>query len=201
MDAAAPRPPGTRGRRFPRPGRPAPAGFGLLEALVACGLIVVLAAGVARLTLASVAAVRASGDETLALLLAVQKIEQLRSLAWGPAPAGGGPLSVAAPDPSGAGDRPPGVGASPADSLDRNVPGYVDYLNGRGARVGGGARPPAGTAFVRRWSVQPAAVMPGDLRVLDVVVLPLRVAARGGAGRPAPNQPGVVWLSALKGRR
>ena len=159
------------------------AGFGLLEALVACGLIVVLAAGVARLTLASVAAVRASRDETLALLLAVQKIEQLRSLAWGRTPAGGGP------------------GASPADSLDRNVPGYVDYLSGRGARVGGGVRPPAGTAFVRRWSVQPDPAMPGDLLVLDVVVLPLHAAARAGAGGPAPNQPGVVWLSALKGRR
>ena len=66
MDAA-PRPPGRRRRRTRRPGPPAAAGFGLLEALIACGLIVVLAAGVAQLTLASVAAVRAAGDETLAL--------------------------------------------------------------------------------------------------------------------------------------
>ncbi len=118
VDAAAPRPPGTRRRRARRPGAPAAAGFGLLEALVACGLIVVLAAGVAQLTLASVAAVRASGDETLALLLAVQKVEQLRSLAWGREL-----VSDAAADPSGAGRRGPSPGASPADSLDRNVPG------------------------------------------------------------------------------
>ena len=196
MDAAAPRSPGTRRRRARRPGASAAAGFGLLEALVACGLIVVLAAGVAQLTLASVAAVRASGDETLALLLAVQKVEQLRSLAWGREL-----VSDAAADPSGAGRRSPSPGASPADSLDRNVPGYVDYLSGRGTRVGGGARPPAGTAFVRRWSAQPDPRMPGDLLVLDVVVVPLRVAERAGAARLSPNLPGVVWLSALKGRR
>ena len=174
MDAAAPCSPRVRRSRARRPGLPAAAGFGLLEALIACGLIVVLAASVAQLTLASVAAVRASGDETLALLLAVQKIEQLRSLAWR---------------------------AERAGSLDASVPGYVDYLSRRGTRVGGGARPPSGTAFVRRWSVQPHPRLPDDLLVLDVVVLPLRVAEGAGAAALSPNVPGVVRLSALKGRR
>ena len=189
MDAVAPCLPRARRRRSRRPGVPAPAGFGLLEALIACGLIVVLAAGVAQLTLASVAAVRASGDETLALLLAVQKIEQLRSPAWDRRPE-----SAGATDPT-------GTAASPAGSLDASVPGYVDYLSRRGTRVGGGARPPSGTAFVRRWSVQPDPRLPDDLLVLDVVVLPLRVAERAGAAALSPNVPGVVRLSALKGRR
>ncbi len=189
MDAAAPRTPGPCRRRARRPGPPAAAGFGLLEALIACGLIVVLAAGVAQLTLAAVAAVRASGDETLALLLAVQKIEQLRSLAWDRRPE-----SAGATDPTGA-------GPSPGGSLDASVPGYVDYLSRRGVPVGGGARPPSGTAFVRRWSVQPDPRLPDDLLVLDVVVLPLRVAERAGAAALSPAVPGVVRLSALKGRR
>lgn len=196
MDAA-PRPPGRRRGRTRRPGLPAAAGFGLLEALIACGLIVVLAAGVAQLTLASVAAVRASGDETLALLLAVQKIEQLRSPAWDRPPESAGTT-----DPTGADRGGPGAGASPGGSLDRNVSGYVDYLNARGAPVGGGGeRPPSGTAFVRRWSVQPDPRLPDALLVLDVVVLPLRVAERAGAAALSPNVPGVVRLSALKGRR
>ncbi len=181
MDAVALRAPRVRRGGSRRPGLPAPAGFGLLEALIACGLIVVLAAGVAQLTLASVAAVRASGDETLALLLAVQKIEQLRSPAWDR----GGPRAT----------------VSPAGSLDASVPGYVDYRSRRGTRVGGGARPPSGTAFVRRWSVQPHPRLPDDLLVLDVVVLPLRVAERAAAAALSPNVPGVVRLSALKGRR
>ncbi len=189
MDAAAPRP-------SRRPGPTVAAGFGLLEALVACGLIVVLAAGVAQLTLASAAAVRAAGDETLALLLAVQKIEQLRSPAWER-----GPASPGATDPTGPDGRGPGAVASPAGSLDRNVSGYVDHLSARGAPVGGGERPPSGTAFVRRWSVQPDPRLPDDLLVLDVVVLPLRVAERAGAAALSPNVPGVVRLSALKGRR
>ncbi len=195
MDAA-PRPPGRRRRRTRRPGLPAAAGFGLLEALIACGLIVVLAAGVAQLTLASVAAVRAAGDETLALLLAVQKIEQLRSPAWERRPE-----SAGATDPTGADPGGPGAGAAAGGSLQRNVSGYVDYLSARGAPVGGGERPPSGTAFVRRWSVQPDPRLPDDLLVLDVVVLPLRVAERAGAAALSPNVPGVVRLSALKGRR
>ena len=195
MDAA-PRPPGRRRGRSRRPSLPAAAGFGLLEALVACGLIVVLAAGVAQLTLASVAAVRASGDETLALLLAVQKIEQLRSPAWDRRPE-----SAGATDPTGVDRGGPGAGASAGGSLARNVSGYVDYLSARGASVGGGERPPSGTAFVRRWSVQPDPRLPDDLLVLDVVVLPLRVAERAGAAALSPNVPGVVRLSALKGRR
>ena len=194
MDTAALHAPGACRRRFRRPGPTAAAGFGLLEALIACGLIVVLAAGVAQLTLASVRAVRTAGDETRALLLAVQKMEQLRSLAWDREPAGHALEPAAAADHAGA-------GAAPAGSLDRNVPGYVDYLSGRGSPVGGGARPPAGTAFVRRWSVQPAPRLPGDLLALDVVVLTLRAAERAGAAGPTPNAPGVVWLSALKGRR
>ena len=95
----------------------------------------------------------------------------------------------------------PSGGVSPAGSLDAGVPGYVDYLSRRGTRVGGGARPPSGTSFVRRWSVQPHPRLPDDLLVLDVVVLPLRVAERAGAAALPPNVPGVVRLSALKGRR
>ncbi len=199
VDPTAPCSPRTR-RRGARRLEPPAAGFGLLEALVASGLIVVLATGVAQLTLASVAAVRAAGDETLALLLAVQKMEELRSLVWEPMQAGHEPGSAAETAPPGTSRRGP-LSVSTGGSLDANVPGFVDYLSRRGTRVGGGARPPSGTAFVRRWSVQPAPRLPDDLLVLDVVVLPLHAAERAGRTALSPNLPDVIWLSALKGRR
>ena len=202
MDSAPPRLAGPR-RSCRRRLVSGVAGFGLLEAIIACGLIVVLAAGVAQLTLASVAAVRQAGERTTALLLAVQKMEQMRSLAWSRDLTGSGPVSDLTTDltvdPPGAGGA--GLRAAPADSLDRDVPGYVDYLDGRGVWVGAGARPPSGAAFVRRWSVRAAPGASGDLLALDVVVLPLRVAVRARSTPLAPNVPGVVWLSALKGRR
>ena len=179
------------------------AGFSLMEVLIASGLIVSLAAGVARLTAASIEAVRVSGDQTTALLLAVWKMEQLRSLTWSRDPADASPRSDLVTDLSRDPPGPGGVGlrASPADSLDRSAPGYADYLNAAGAWVGAGATAPPGASFVRRWSVRPSPLAPDDLLALDVVVAPLPVFERAGASPVAPNTPGVVWLGSLTGRR
>lgn len=179
------------------------AGFSLMEVLIASGLIVSLAAGVARLTAASIEAVRASGDQTTALLLAVWKMEQLRSLTWDRDPADASPRSDLVTDLSRDPPGPGGVGlrASPADSLDRSAPGYADYLNAAGVWVGAGATAPPGASFVRRWSVRPSPLAPDDLLALDVMVAPLPVIERAGASPVAPNTPGVVWLGSLMGRR
>lgn len=179
------------------------AGFSLMEVVIASGLIIVLAAGVGRLTAASVDAVRASGDQTMALLLATRKMEQLRSLTWGYDPTDASPQSDLATDLS---RDPPGGGgvglrAAPADSLERSAPGYADYLDADGAWVGAGATPPAGASFVRRWSVRPSPLAPDDLLALDVMVAPRPVFERAGASPVAPNTPGVVWLGSLMGRR
>ena len=182
--------------------RAATAGFGLLEVLIAAGLIIGMAAGTARLTVTSIDAIDAAGRLTLGLLLAGQKMEQLRSLEWRYDAQGLAAVSDLTTDlsrdPPSAGG--PGLRASPPDSLRRNMPGYVDYLDGRGAWVGTGSRPPSGAAFVRRWSVQAGRPPFHDLLALDVVVLPLRLAESSG-GALAPNQPGLVRLGALKRRR
>ena len=184
-------------------GKTAAAGFGLLEVLIAAGLIIGLAAGTAQLTVTSVEAIDDAGRLTQGLLLAVQKMEQLQSLEWRYDASGLVTVSDTATDLSG--DPPsaggPGLRVSPPDSLDRSAAGYVDYLDGRGAWVGTGNRPPAGTAFVRRWSVQAGQPPFDDLLALDVVVLPLRLAESSGGAALAPNQPGLVRLSALKRRR
>lgn len=57
-------------------------GFGLAEALVASGLLVTLSVGLAHLTAMTSRAVQRAAADSTGLLLAVQKMEQLRSLAW-----------------------------------------------------------------------------------------------------------------------
>ena len=183
--------------------RPPPAaGFGLLEVLIAAGLIIGLAAGTAQLTVTSINAIDDAGRLTQGLLLAAQKMEQMQSLEWRYDASGLVAVSDLTTDlsrdpPAAAG---PGLQVSPPDSLHRSIPPYVDYLDGRGAWVGTGNRPPVGAAFVRRWSVQAGPPPFDDLLALDVVVLPLRRAESSG-GTLAPNQPGLIRLSALKRRR
>ncbi len=184
-------------------------GFGLAEALVASGLLVTLSVGLAHLTAMTSRAIERAAGESTGLLLAVQKMEQLRSLAWthdgGRAwsAAGAGVVSDVTtnlttdpPTPNGRGLR-----LSPADALARNTPGYVDYLDHAGQWVGTGARPPAGTVFVRRWSVSGVATARGDLLVLQVLVMPLGMAIRTIGLRPGPHEPGVVWLTTLRTRQ
>ena len=181
----------------------AAAGFGLLEVLISAGLIIGLAAGTAQLTVRSIDAIDAAGELTQGTLLAVQKMEQLQSLEWRYDGSGLVTVSDATTDLSG--ELPsaggPGLRVSPPDSLERSVPGYVDYLDGRGGWVGTGSRPRTGTRFVRRWSVQAGQPPFDDLLALAVVVLPLRLAESAGAADVAPNQPGLVRLGALKRRR
>ena len=52
---------------------------------------------------------------------------------------------------------------SPAGALDRNTSGYVDYLDAYGRSLGGGESPPAGTVYVRRWSIER---LPANYRLL-----------------------------------
>lgn len=178
------------------------AGCGLLETVVAAGLLVVVVAGVAQLTALSVEATRTSRRDTLALQLAAQKMEQLRSLPWGYDRSGRHRLSDLSTDLTRdpPGRRGVGLQTSPRHSLDRNVSGYVDYLDLHGRWLGTGATPAPRTAFVRRWSIQSDRMAPGDLLVLDVIVLPAEVARRQEWTSHGPQVPGVVRLSTMRVR-
>jgi type II secretory pathway pseudopilin PulG len=81
-----------------------PRGFTILEAVVAIALVMVSAAGVASLFVASARAVRIARTTTIAALLAREKIEQLRAV----------PFSDPALIPAG------------MDSLSADVGGYAD---------------------------------------------------------------------------
>ena len=57
-------------------------GFGLVEAVVSAGILVVIATGLAQIVSLVLAATHAAGRDTASMLLAVEKLEQLRGLTW-----------------------------------------------------------------------------------------------------------------------
>ena len=163
-------------RRYGREDSEGSAGFGLIEAIVSSALIAGLAVGVAQLVSTSRTAVRAAAHQTTGLLLAVQKMEQLRALPWRFDRSGLRAVSDfttdLARDPPSAGGR--GLAPSPSDSLAHSRHGYSDYLDARGRSLGGGGDAPLGTSYVRRWSIQPYGGAMRDILVIEVVVMPLR---------------------------
>lgn len=168
-------------------------GFSLVEVLVAMGLLTAVSMGVAQLfALTTRANVTAKGS-TSTTSLAEQKLEQLRSLTWGFDLAGQGlPLSdtttnltVTPPTHDGSGLNP-----SPADSLEQNTAGFVDFLDGGGAWVGTGDTPPASAVYIRRWSITPLPTNPNNTLVIQVLVTPVtselaRVQSQGTRRRMA----------------
>jgi type II secretory pathway pseudopilin PulG len=177
------------------------AGYALVETLVAAAIVVGLAAGVARVALATSAAVRESGAQGRALFLAVQKIEQLQSLLWTvddrlePISDEATDLAFDPPATGGGGLQPSGPITGPGSGA-----GNMDYLDRDGRWVGTGGEPPPGTAFVRRWSVSPIAAPGGNALLLQVVVVATSVRGPSAARDPRPNDPGVTWLAGVRVR-
>jgi hypothetical protein len=160
------------------------AGFGLVEVVIAAGLLIAVAVGVSQIVAVTVRASYAARVRTIATLLAAQKMEQLRSLAWRHAWSGMPAVRVRLSDlstdlsnnpPTGDG---PGLRRSPPGTLDSNVPFYVDYLDAAGAWAGRGPSPPAGAVYVRRWAVHPLPSEPDDILVLEVLVTAARTSLR-----------------------
>ena len=177
-------------------------GFGLVEAVVSAGVLVTIVTGLLQLIAMSVTSVRAAADDTSALLLAIQKMEQLRGLAW-TYDTSRQRLSDfttnASASAAGSGGR--GLTKSPPDSLTRNVPGYVDFIDSSGRWISSGSTPPSGAAFVRRWAIGSADPVGLDTLVVVVVVVPMPRIARSQDGVIQLNDPGVVWLMSVRGRR
>ncbi len=81
---------------------------------------------------------------------------------------------------------------SPATSLTVDTVGFVDYLDAGGAWLAHGVQPPAGTAFVRRWSIA-ASSDSQDTLVFQVVVLAI---GAPGAGDVSSGREKVCLLTA-----
>jgi prepilin-type N-terminal cleavage/methylation domain-containing protein len=178
-------------------------GFTLAEVLMALALTVTLATGIATLFAVAVRTSALARHETTMTMAAVQRMEQLRALTWGFDSVGAGgrysdtttDLSVEPPGSGGGGLQP-----SPPGSLDRDVAGYVDYLDRAGRWVAGGSAPPPAALYVRRWQIRPAGT--ADTLIIDVVVTTAahaRALAAGGVAR-RPVWP-VAAITTVKTRR
>ena len=151
------------------------AGFSLVEVVISMGLLMTVSLGVAQLFAASTRANLMARGQTSTTALAVQKMEQIRSLTWGFDLQGLGlPLTDTTTNLA---NYPhtadgPGLNPSPTDSLDRNTIGYVDFLDANGAWVGTDTAPNT-AAFVRRWSITPLPTNPNNTLVIQVLVSPV----------------------------
>ena len=193
-------------------GRSKAEGFSLIEVLVSVALLSVVSLGVAQLFALSTKANLSSKGQTSTALLAVQKMEQLKSLTWGydqqsaalglPASDTGTDLSQAQPTGGGAGLNP-----SPPNSLTVDTPGYVDYLDEHGVWIGNGGTAAGSAMFVRRWSITPLPTNPNNTLVFQVRVMTTRqaravdAAAATGGTPPAGRFGEDTWLTSVKTRK
>jgi type II secretory pathway pseudopilin PulG len=202
---------GTRGTRE---------GFTLIEVAIAVAVLMTVLAGIAGVWSMAAASTRAARQQTLAMQLARDKLEQLAALTWAVRSVGG--VDVLASDVTTNVSRLPattdgsGTRASPSDSLGASRATYADYLDARGRWLSAGTSPPAGAGFVRRWWLARTGAGSSEMLLYQVIVV--TVAAdlahaadagdegdEGGAmGLGAAwwrNHPGAVWLSGAKVRR
>lgn len=160
-------------------------GFTLIEAVVAMALLCVAALGGIQLVAVATEMMARARTHSVAAGLASARLEQLRSLQFEFDAAGLRLTDVSknlAEEPAGSGG--PGLSFAGAASLDGNVAGYVDFLDRNGAWLGTGGSAPPGTAFVRRWSIEPMGGS-ADLLVVQVLVRPVASGSAAGTARVA----------------
>jgi prepilin-type N-terminal cleavage/methylation domain-containing protein len=129
-------------------------GFSLIEVVVAGMVLSIAAAGAAAMGGVAVKLTATARLQTQCLLLAFDKLEELRTSAV--------PLAT-------------------SGALDVDQPGFVDFVDGDGHRLAGGSRSPE-AVFVRRWSIQPLTDAPSDAAVIQVRVGPVAAPSRASPG-------------------
>jgi type II secretory pathway pseudopilin PulG len=181
-------------------------GFTLIEAIVSTTVVVVAVLSMVRLITMSIGSNQTADRVTVGSILAMQKLEQLRSLEWG-FDAVGLPLSDTSSDLTAYPTQPSGgrgLSPSPLRALQSNNAGYCDFLDAFGHTIPAGSNAiPAGTAYVRRWAVDPLPSNP-DALLLQVLVTPWRTrgaADTDPADRAGWRLPGEARLVAVKTRK
>ena len=180
-------------------------GFSLLEVLVASTIMAVALTTLAQLFVMSTNANTGAKTTTYAAVLAQQKMEQLRGLTWG-FDSLGLPLTDTTTDVSVVPEEAaPGRGLSPsstgggAGTLGVNTDGYCDFLDDSGRWLAGGTSAPSGTAYLRRWSVDPLPTNPNNTVVLQVFVTRNRDRAATATGIVrAPDEARLVSAKTRK---
>jgi hypothetical protein len=158
-------------------------GSTLIEVLVATMIMITGVITMAQLLVVSTVTNTSSRSDTFATVLAEQKLEQLRALAYG-FDLAGLPVSDVDTDTSVSPEAPGGTGLqpSPGTALQDNTPGFVDHVDGHGAIVGNGAQAPGNAVYTRRWSIEPLPTNPNNTLIIQVLVTPNRVRGAADAG-------------------
>jgi prepilin-type N-terminal cleavage/methylation domain-containing protein len=178
-------------------------GFSLLEMLVATTIMTVAVAGLAEMFALATHANASARTTTYMAVLAQQKMEQLRGLMWG-FDALGLPVTdtttdvTALPGTTGGGR---GLSLSPANSLGTNTDGYCDFVDAFGRTLGGGTTPPAGTAYIRRWSIEALPTNPDNTIVMQVLVTRAGTPNGADTSKTAARAPGQARLVSVKTRK
>ena len=182
--------------------RHAEAGFSIVEVLVATGLLATALVALAQLFAIATATNAAARNSTITMVLAEQKVEQLRALQYTfdntglPVQDTETDLAVYPPAATG------GKGLSPytENTLQANTNGYVDYLDKWGQTLGGGTVIPDETAYIRRWSVEPLPTNPNNVVILQVLVTRVRDRGTGNSGSVSRG-PQEARLMTIKSRK
>ena len=120
-------------------------GFSLVETLVASSMLATALVALAEMFGIAAKSNASARLSTSAMVLAEQKMEQLRGLAWG-FDVFGLPVSDLTTDTGSTTERTGGKGLtpSPVETLRADTNGYVDYLDANGRQLDGGATVPNG---------------------------------------------------------
>jgi hypothetical protein len=177
-------------------------GFSLAEVIIATGLLAAALVSLAQLIGIAVQSNTSARNTTFATVLAEQKLEQLRALAWG-FDVSGLPVSDTTTNTAVTPETPnggTGLSPSPATSLQENTPGWVDYIDGYGNILGTGQNPPAGALYFRRWSVEPLPTNPNNTLILQVLVGRIRDRAQADQGNVErlPEEARVITVKTRK---
>ena len=191
------------GRKSSREGGARAAGFSLLEVLVATTLLAAALAAVAQLFAVATKSNFSAKATTFAALLAQQKMEQLRGLTYG-FDVLGLPMTDATTDitvvpESVTGGK--GLSPSPAGTLGQNMSGYCDFVDRNGNSLGGGTTPPAGTAYIRRWSVEPLPTNPNNTLIFQVLVTRSRNRGTADTATGVTRLPDEARIISVKTRK
>lgn len=182
--------------------RTSESGFSLIETMVATLLLAGGLVATAQMFVLATRSNMAAGRSTFSATLAQEKMEQLRGLTWGfdvlglPASDFTTNLAVDPPTNNGLGLSP-----SPDNALSANVNGFVDYVDRYGNTLGGGPFAPAGTVYVRRWSVEPFPTNPNNTLILQVLVFALSDRPADGQGPVLDRVPDESRLVSVKTRK
>jgi type II secretory pathway pseudopilin PulG len=148
-------------------------GYSLLEVLFATSIVIVGVASLAHLTMVGVYANLHARQTTIAAILAQQKIEALVAAAAAAA-----------------------LIASPPGTLAGTTPGYSDVVDAAGRVLSGGPAPPAGSAYLRRWSIDPLPDSPRHVWILQILVTGLRDRTAADRATSVVRLPGEARLVA-----